>query len=82
MSWATLVGGIISLWNKLLGFLHDKQVADAAVAQATLDAQEKEDAKVSAAVAASTDVARVQLAADPQDRATTRRKQRKSGGSV
>ena len=73
MNWASLISGLVSLFNKLVGYFHDKRVADGAVAQAKLKGIEAEHEKVSAAINAGDDVKRVQLEHDPQDRASKRK---------
>ena len=73
MTWAQLLSGIVSLFNKVMAFIHDKQIADNAVAKAKLEGIEAENDKVNSAIVAGNDVTRVQLESDPQDRANKRK---------
>lgn len=73
-TWANLLSGLVSLFNKIAVLVHDKQIADGAVAKEVLKDMEKEREKVDAAISAGNDSKRVHINDDPQDRANKRKK--------
>lgn len=73
MSWASLISGIVSLFNRIAGLLHDKQIADGAVAKAELESRKEQDALIDTIKSAQS---------DDSVRVSTRKKYSRKGSTL
>jgi hypothetical protein len=73
MSWASLISGIVSLFNWIAGLLHDKQIADGAVAKAELESRKEQDALIDTIKSAQS---------DDSVRVSTRKKYSRKGSTL
>lgn len=74
MSWASLISGIVSLFNKIAALIHDKRQQDLGAKEAVLEGKKEVENEITRVNEPITDAERVQELSSSSNRANRRKK--------